>query len=389
MCHAYQILIKNGLHPDNIITFMYNDIANSPENPFKGQIFNKPTAQGTPGVDVYKGVQIDYEGKNVNKANFIKVITGDSSADGKVLKSGPDDRVFINFVDHGATGIIAFPSEEMDASELNKALHTMHDKKMYKELVFYLEACESGSMFNKQLPANIKIYATTASNPSESSWGTYCSPNDKVNGKSIGSCLGDLYSVSWMENTDASGATETLEQQFTTVKNLTNKSHVMQYGELDIDPEAVKAFLGESKSERVRTGAAPDAMMLSESSVDSRDIRLHNRYYAYLRANSTNRQARAAELMEEILSRQVVDATFEKMAAIHANGHPGVADAVLNGHTDPSDFACQRALIRAYKTHCGLLTDYALKYVRVLVNMCERGTRTLEQNQDAVRAACI
>ena len=69
---------------------------------------------------------------------------------------------------------------------------------MYKELVFYLEACESGSMF-QTLPKDIGVFATTAANAKESSWGTYCSPHDKVDGKSIGSCLGDLYSgTAWV-----------------------------------------------------------------------------------------------------------------------------------------------------------------------------------------------
>jgi legumain len=72
---------------------------------------------------------------------------------------------------------------------------------MYKELVFYLEACESGSMF-ENLPDNIKIVASTAANAQESSWGTYCPPNDMVNGKSLNSCLGDLYSINWMEDSD-------------------------------------------------------------------------------------------------------------------------------------------------------------------------------------------
>ena len=49
----------------------------------------------------------------------------------------------------------------------------MHNKKLYKELVFYVEACESGSMF-KKLPDNLNIYVTTAANAKESSWGTYC-----------------------------------------------------------------------------------------------------------------------------------------------------------------------------------------------------------------------
>ena len=59
----------------------------------------------------------------------------------------------------------------------------------------------------------MNIYTTTAANADESSWGTYCSPDDKVDGKEIGSCLGDLYSVNWMEDSDASNInTETLEE---------------------------------------------------------------------------------------------------------------------------------------------------------------------------------
>jgi legumain len=51
----------------------------------------------------------------------------------------------------------------------------MYDKKMYRELVFYLETCESGSMF-KNLPKNINVFAESAANAKESSWATYCHP---------------------------------------------------------------------------------------------------------------------------------------------------------------------------------------------------------------------
>lgn len=46
---------------------------------------------------------------------------------------------------------------------------------MYGEMVIYLETCESGSMFTK-LPKDINIYATSAADAHESSWGTYCHP---------------------------------------------------------------------------------------------------------------------------------------------------------------------------------------------------------------------
>ena len=68
---------------------------------------------------------------------------------------------------------------------------------MYKRLVYYLESCESGSMF-ETLDKNMNIYAVSAASPDESSWGTYCPPQDKINGKSVGSCLGDLFSVNWL-----------------------------------------------------------------------------------------------------------------------------------------------------------------------------------------------
>jgi len=75
------------------------------------------------------------------------------------------------------------------------------------------------------LPTNIGIYALSASSPSESSWGCYCSPDDMVNGVEIGSCLGDLFSVNWMEDSDlADFSVETLDAQFATVKKTTTMS---------------------------------------------------------------------------------------------------------------------------------------------------------------------
>ena len=53
---------------------------------------------------------------------------------------------------------------------------------MYDQMVIYVEACESGSMFEGLLDSKLNIYAMTASNADESSWGTYCYPDDIVNG---------------------------------------------------------------------------------------------------------------------------------------------------------------------------------------------------------------
>jgi len=196
ICHAYQVVHKNGIPDERIIMLYYDDIAAYSYNPFPGKIYNKPTTG--PGVDVYAGCKKDYTGKDVTAKNFLNIITGNAAAmkgigSGKVLASGPNDNVFINFSDHGGTGLICFPvGDYLYVNDLNNALQTMYKSKMFNKLVFYLEACESGSMFEGILPTNEQIYVTTASNAEESSWGCYCPPDDYVNGKEMNSCLGEL-----------------------------------------------------------------------------------------------------------------------------------------------------------------------------------------------------
>merc|ERR1712232_1551768 len=135
------------------------------------------------------------------------------------------------------------------AADVNKAIETLQSKGGYKELLFYVEACESGSIFNKLLKApNAK--AVTAANPKESSFGWYCPDSkkmggDKVDGKEIGSCLGDEFSVRWMEDTEAAViSSETVGQQFAKVQKAVTKSHVQQYGVESFDSEPIGNFQG-------------------------------------------------------------------------------------------------------------------------------------------------
>jgi legumain len=90
-----------------------------------------------------------------------------------------------------------------------------------------------------------KIYAVSAANPSESSWATYCYPNDEINGIHIDSCLGDLFSVNWMEDSETGlELSETLQKQFEKVRYETELSNVMQWGDLSITSEPIGNFLG-------------------------------------------------------------------------------------------------------------------------------------------------
>jgi len=394
-CHAYQIAIGNGMKPENVILMAYDDIANNPSNPFPGKIFNKPTAAGTPGVDVYKGCKIDYKGSTTTAANFLKVITGDESAGGRVLKSGENDRVFLNFADHGGVGIIAFPvGPYLGVKDLNAAIATMHTKKMYSKLVFYLEACESGSMFEGVLPENINVYATTAANAKESSWGTYCPPDDKIDGKELKSCLGDLYSINWMENSDELGMNQTLSEQFDIVLKKTSKSHVMEYGDKSFKSDPIGYYqggpgffeaplLGRTETER------------KSSDVSSRDIPLHLAYYEYLRTDKRDVAAmakNAAELQAVVASRLAADQMFTGLTQMVAgeNGQTLLAADATTEATLACDKCCA-SVHNAMQEFCGGYDDYSMQYVRVVVNLCEEIEQDADMTAklvDTIRQSC-
>jgi legumain len=72
-----------------------------------------------------------------------------------IIDSGPADNIFINFVDHGAPGLLAFPSSELHARTLQDTLLDMYQRKQFAKLVLYIEACESGSMFEDLLSDNL------------------------------------------------------------------------------------------------------------------------------------------------------------------------------------------------------------------------------------------
>ena len=116
---------------------------------------------------MYKGVPKDYTGKNVNAKSFLSVLAGDSEgatknapdSTGKVIASGPDDVVFVYFADHGGPGILGMPNMPfLQANDLIDTLKAKAAANGFKKLVFYVEACESGSIFQNLLPTDLKIY---------------------------------------------------------------------------------------------------------------------------------------------------------------------------------------------------------------------------------------
>ena len=253
------------------------------------------------------------------------MLLGDDSAGGPVLKSNSESHVFVYFVDHGGKGLICTPGRSKDwiyADELDETLQAMKDANMFKELTFYLEACESGSMF-PNLDESEKIYAVTASNATQSSYAAYCGTSAKVNGKRMKTCLADLFSINWMLDTESAELTsETLQEQYDTVVEKTNLSPVQKFGDFSFMSEPIGIFEGTTDSDdttitekylqyatHLYKKALSDKGPEGEF-VDSRD---HDLHYLYNEVMETGAKEDMEALKKELDHRMFVDGLFSHL----------------------------------------------------------------------------
>ncbi|KAL3498572.1 hypothetical protein ACH5RR_041304 [Cinchona calisaya] len=400
VCHAYQILKKGGLKDENIVVFMYDDIAYDEENPRPGVIINSPN-----GDDVYKGVPKDYTGDDVNAKNFLAAILGNKTAitggTGKVVDSGPNDHIFIYYTDHGGPGVLGMPfGPYLYADDLIEVLKKKHASGTYKSLVFYLEACESGSIFEGLLPEGLNIYATTASNAEESSWGTYCPGDNPSPPTEYETCLGDLYSVAWMEDSEIHNLrAETLKQQYHLVKertsngNLAYGSHVMQYGDLKLSLEDLFLYMGTNPANDNYTFVNENSLRPSSKAVNQRDADLLHFWQKFTKApeGSARKFEAQKQVVEAMSHRMHIDNSIKLIGKLlfGIEKGPEILKTVRPaGQPLTDEWECLKSLVRTFETQCGSISQYGMKHMRSIANICNAGI-TKEQMAEAAAQACI
>ncbi|CAG2115003.1 unnamed protein product [Medioppia subpectinata] len=238
--HAYHLLKNHGIPEENIIVMHPDDLAYNKQNPTQGIVVNQ-----VKGPDVYHDVPKHYVKDDITPKTFLSVISGDpklKAAGKKVVESGPDDHIFVFLFDHGATELVAFRKGQLFAKDLKNTLVQMHEDKKFAKMLFYLEACESGSMFDGILPDNINVYAAASSRPDEPS---YPCCNDPI--RHVG--VGGLFSDAWYRDSETKDLnTETIAEQFTFIaKEIKGTEHSVHYGDESIGKMTLAEFFGPKK----------------------------------------------------------------------------------------------------------------------------------------------
>jgi len=272
-------------------------------------------------------------------------------------------------------------------------------KKLYKKLVFYIEACESGSMVEHLLTEDLGIYVVTASNSTESSYATYCGPPyDTINGVSLDNCLGDLFSVKWMENTDTiTNNSESLNEQYAIVQKETYQSHVLQFGDKTFTGDPVKEFLGSENSSYVKNlknylfSYFNSASQMNEKlkqfleeakikgSMNSRDVE-HNMLQRKMSEDPLNPVIQA--LHQEVDNkRNLVDTIFYQFRSKYQ-----IPSNIKNNsyYNEPVN-KCYKEIIGFYMSNWAVDKDYSLGFYKYFYSVCSQEAKMEDMKTDLIK----
>ena len=256
---------------------------------------------------------------------------------------------------------------------------TMHEKKMYKELVFYLEACHSGSMFKDILPTNISIYAVTAANPDESSWAEYCSYDAKINGTLMGTCLGDEFSCRFMEDIDSRPGDElkdySMQEQYEYLVKAVAGSHVMQYGDLEIAKKSIYEFVNAQVTKFLKiVKKSVDFILPNLRSMEEEEAKIgkiNNENYRLewfrMQAEESNDLEAENEFYEEVAKQGRSTKIFQIFNKWF--------NLPKRNFEKEIDFDCYRKVVNAYEKKCGMLIDRDFKFMTHIANFCTQGIK--------------
>ncbi|CAD5233767.1 unnamed protein product [Bursaphelenchus xylophilus] len=219
---------------ENIIVFLLDKGKNYSGNPWPGELHTYPDSP-----DYRVGCKIDYTGNDTNLAAFLDVLRQNQTSPRPVLRSTSKDNVLIFHASHGWWGGYQMPGGGMDVAHLQKTLTYMHEQGFYKELVFVLDSCNSGSLFFEWLTPKYNILALTAAPHDHVAYikGFYV---PKIH-KSIG-LVGSL-SYWWQDTLDHKDISNTtMRKMYWDIYHRNN--FVRYYGDLDILSRTVDQFHG-------------------------------------------------------------------------------------------------------------------------------------------------
>ena len=205
-------------------------------------------------------------------------------------------------------------------------------------------------------------------------------------GTNLHTCLGDLYSVSWLEDADSAwNLRESLARQMAKVTKETKESHVQIFGDTSFAGDFAGSFEGDAQDKKLEV-AMLRGPVENRKGVDARTATL-----SYLRSKAKHGLPGAREaLAAEMAFRAETTARFDAIAAAH-----GTSTGLLYWDDDVVDVAsfddetwdCYKAAVDAVRLSCprGISDEHVLGHVGMLGALCAQGVPDVAAS---VRSVC-
>jgi len=357
-------------------------------------VFNAPDKEG-PGVDVYDGCNIDYTVDDVSAQNFLSILLGNATTTGgRKLNTGPDDDLFVFYVDHGAPGLVQFPAGDVvHAAELQTTFKTMHDQNRYGRMVVYIEACYAGSMLDG-MPNDINIYGVTAVDALTPSLGTYNGWEAVINNTMIGSSLGDLFAVFFMNFVSQGDGSHTLNQLFQSVLDDVQSYAALhygheinqRYGDLSMGDLTVGDFFyGDSQADVKLAAPFSTHFVIPRSVASATQLVMDNHQLEYSESAAQplfhgeegwRNLLQATDDLQKLLDTQksTQELYWNIVFYQFLDDHERIRQ-IWTSQSKPLNPTCEMMVHEALLEHCpkskvDVTSSYALQFHQVVVNMC-------------------
>lgn len=140
--NIYQQLKAGGYDDDHIVLVIEDDLANNSSNPQKGVLYSRMD-----GVNVYKDVKVDYHISDLKPNDIREILLGNKSDRlPTVIESDEDDNIFVFWSGHGAPGFLGFGTFSYSRNNMESCLAAMNEKGRFRQALWFIEACYSGSV---------------------------------------------------------------------------------------------------------------------------------------------------------------------------------------------------------------------------------------------------
>ena len=373
----YTELVKAGIKPENIIFMTYTTNLKASNNPWPGMIFTDP-ADTTDGDWAQYGCfdHVDYTDNDINRKVFLGIISGDKEAvaketgkeNPKVLSAGPDDTVFTYFIDHGDDGIIMVGKDKVDYYDLLGAILDANDKNLYGKWVWFMEACHSGSMFEK-MSKDINVYVMTSADPDHDAHMSNCPPGDRVAGKHIDACMSGLWDNFFLDYVEQHPDC-TIGEIFDAVKAdvaKTSDQNVSEFGDLTFRDFKLSEFFGELPAPSFRSVK----MEKSTTTVPVSEVPKHLAMWRAIRADKSELAAVMKKYQEEVFKNAKKEVVLMRLGRALMNEK--AADKAFKTAAETYSVDCVRELASTLVKKCGFSYPLGDSANNMLRNICLPG----------------